>query len=302
MPRAVLLTGYGPPEVLRPGEIEVGDPGPAQIRVAVRFAGVGPTDLAIRAGHLKDAFPVAPGAVVGFEAAGVVDAVGAAVRDVHAGDGVAVFLPGLGGYAEMVLADYWVAKPDPVDWADAAALPASGEAAVRVLGQLGVASGETLLLLGGTGSVGTIAAQLAIAHGVRVVAAVAAGDFPAAERLGAIPVEYGESLAVSARSAGGRVDAVMDAAGKGGLDTAIALAGGTRRVITLSDPRAAQLGVTLSGPVAEGIPQALREVMTELAAGRLSLRPHTIVALAQAAEAHARLEQRELRSKVLLAT
>jgi NADPH:quinone reductase-like Zn-dependent oxidoreductase len=201
----------------------------------------------------------------------------------------------------MVLADYWVAKPDPVDWADAAALPASGEAAVRVLGQLGVASGETLLLLGGTGSVGTIAAQLAIAHGVRVVAAVAAGDFRAAERLGAIPVEYGEALADSVRSAGGRVDAVMDAAGKGGLDTAIALAGGTRRVITLSDPDAAQLGVTLSGPVAEGIPQALREVMTELAAG-LSLRPHTIVALAQAAEAHARLEQRELRSKVLLAT
>ncbi len=90
MPRAVLLTGYGPPEVLRPGEVEVGDPGPAQIRVAVRFAGVGHTDLAIRAGHLKDAFPVAPGAVLGFEAAGVVDAVGAAVRDVHAGDGVAV--------------------------------------------------------------------------------------------------------------------------------------------------------------------------------------------------------------------
>jgi NADPH:quinone reductase-like Zn-dependent oxidoreductase len=95
---------------------------------------------------------------------------------------------------------------------------------------------------------------------------------------------------------------VIDAAGKGGLDTAIALAGGTRRVITLSDPRAAQLGVTLSGPVPDGIPAALREVMTELAAGRLSLRPHTIVALAQAAEAHARLEQRELRSKVLLAT
>jgi NADPH:quinone reductase-like Zn-dependent oxidoreductase len=302
MPRAVLLTGYGPPEVLKLGEVEAGDPGPAQIRVAVRFAGVGPTDLAIRAGYLRDAFPVAAGAVLGFEAAGVVDAVGAAVRDVRAGDGVAVYLPGLGGYAEMVLADYWVAKPEPVGWADAAALPASGEAAVRVLGQLGVTSGETLLLLGATGSVGTIATQLAVARGVRVVAAVRAADFPAAERLGAIPVEYGESLADSVRSAVGRVDAVMDAAGKDGLETAIALAGGTRRVITLSDPHAAKLGVTLSGPVAEGIPQALREAMTELAAGRLSLRPHTTVPLAQAAEAHARLEQGALRSKVLLAT
>ena len=131
---------------------------------------------------------------------------------------------------------------------------------MRVLGQLGVTSGETLLLLGGTGFVGTIAAQLAVARGVRVVAAVAAGDFPAAERLGAIPVEYGESLADSVRSAGGRVDAVMDAAGRGDLDTAIA----ARRRHAAGDhpvgPACGELGVTLSGPVAEGIPQALREV------------------------------------------
>ncbi len=78
------------------------------------------------------------------------DAVGSAVTDVSAGDEVAVFLPRLGGYAELVLADYWVRKPPSVGWDAAAALPASGEAAVRVLNLLRIAPGETLLLLGGT--------------------------------------------------------------------------------------------------------------------------------------------------------
>ncbi|GAA2532369.1 hypothetical protein Ahu01nite_097060 [Winogradskya humida] len=107
----------------------------------VRYAGVGPTDLAIRAGHLDAVFPAPSGTVLGFEAAGVVDAVGAGVTGVGAGDEVAVFLPRLGGYAELVLADHWARKPESVAWTDAAAVPASGEAAVRVLGQLGVTSG-----------------------------------------------------------------------------------------------------------------------------------------------------------------
>jgi NADPH:quinone reductase-like Zn-dependent oxidoreductase len=71
--KAILLDGYGPPDVLRLGETQVGEPGPGQIRVAVRYAGVGPTDLAIRAGHLDAVFPAPPGTVLGFEAAGVVE-------------------------------------------------------------------------------------------------------------------------------------------------------------------------------------------------------------------------------------
>jgi NADPH:quinone reductase-like Zn-dependent oxidoreductase len=114
MSKAVLLTDFGPPGVLKLGDIKIGDPGPTQIRVAVRFAGVGPTDLAIRSGRLRNVFPASVGAVLGFEATGLVDAAGSAVTDVSAGDQVAVFLPGLGGYAELVLADYWVHKPPSV--------------------------------------------------------------------------------------------------------------------------------------------------------------------------------------------
>jgi NADPH:quinone reductase-like Zn-dependent oxidoreductase len=301
MSKAVLLTDFGPPAVLKLGDIQIGDPGPAQIRLAVRFAGVGPTDLEIRSGRLRDAFPASPGAVLGFEAAGVVDAVGSAVTDVSPGDEVAVFLPGLGGYAELVLANYWVRKPPSVALEAAAALPASGEAAVRVLNQLRVAPGETLLLLGGTGSVGTIATQLAVARGVRVVAAVRRDDFTVAENLGAIPVEYGEDLADAVRSATGRVDAVMDAARASDLKAAAELAGGPQRVITLSNPSAGQLGATLSGPIPAGIPAALTEAMTQLAQGNLVLRRRIVRPLADAADVHAQLEAGTLRSKALLA-
>jgi NADPH:quinone reductase-like Zn-dependent oxidoreductase len=300
MSHAVVLTAFGPPSVLRPGEVEVAAPGPGRIRVAVRFAGVGPTDLPIRAGLLK-AFPIEPGGVLGFEAAGVVDAVGEGVDDVAAGDEVAVFLPGLGGYAEHVLADFWVAKPPAVSWEDAAALPASGEAAARTLAELDLKTGETLLVLGGLGSVGTIATQLAVARGARVVAAVRAGDFPAAEKLGAIPVAYGPGLVEQVRSSAGTVDAVLDAAGKGGLEDAITLAGGTARVISLSDHRAGELGVRLSGPDPRRIPAALQEAMDALASGALTLRPRISVPLDQAADIHSRLEAGTLRSKALLA-
>ena len=301
MSKAVLLTDFGPPGVLELGDINIADPGPSQIRLAVRFAGVGPTDLAIRSGHLRDVFPASKGAVLGFEAAGVVDAIGSAVTDVSTGDEVAVLLPGLGGYAELLLANYWVRKPPSVSWDAAAALPASGEAAVRVLNLLRVAPGETLLMLGGTGSVGTIATQLAVARGARVVAAVRPEDFAVAESLGAIPVDYGDNLAGAVRSAVGGVDAVMDAARASDLKTAVELAGGPQRVITLTNPSAERLGATLSGAIPAEIPAALTKAMAQLADGNLVLRRRTVRPLADAADVHSQLEAGTLRSKVLLA-
>jgi hypothetical protein len=153
-------------------------------------------------------------------------------------------LPALGGYGEYALASSWTAKPAGVSWADAAALPASAEAAVGTLRQLRVASGETLFILGGGGSVGLIATQLALAAGVRVISATGARDEGLARELGAIPVRYGPELRAQVRTHidVGKVDAVLDAAGKGGLDDAVALAGGPARVITLADEHAADLG------------------------------------------------------------
>jgi NADPH:quinone reductase-like Zn-dependent oxidoreductase len=96
------------------------------------------------------------------------------------------------------------------------------------------------------------------------------------------------------------VDAVFDAAGKGVLAEAIALAGGPGRVITLSDPAAADFGVTLSQPTPDRAPGALDETMALLAGGRLRLRAHKTTAMQQAAEAHRQLENGNVHERIIL--
>jgi NADPH:quinone reductase-like Zn-dependent oxidoreductase len=227
MPNAIVMTGFGPPDVLKWAQVPLLEPGEGQIRIKVRAAGISPTDLALRAGHLK-AFPLPPRAVLGFEAAGTVDAVGRGVTGTSVGDAVAALLFNMGGYAEYAVASIWTRKPNGVSWLDAAALPSSAEAAVGVLRQLDVKRGETLLLFGGGGSVGIIATQLAVSRGIKVISVVGERDEALASSLGAKPVRYGAGLADRV-GALGRVDAVFDAAGKGVLGDAVALAGGPRR-------------------------------------------------------------------------
>ena len=199
------------------------EPSEKQIRIKVRVSGVGPTDLKIRRGDLKADFPLPQLAVLGFETAGVVDAIGSKVSDTAVGDEVAALLPGLGGYGEYALTATWTSKPPQVTWNDAGAFPASVEAAVGVLRQLRVAKGETLLILGAGGSVGFIATQLAIRQGLKVIGAVGSQDEALIRELGATPVLYGSNLFSNVRKVVERVDATFDAGGKGGLQDAIKL-------------------------------------------------------------------------------
>jgi NADPH:quinone reductase-like Zn-dependent oxidoreductase len=299
MPNAVVMTGYGPPEVLTWAQVPLPEPGEGQIRIKVKAAGISPTDLVLRAGYLKDAIPLPPGAVLGYEAAGTVDAAGPGVTGTSAGDDVTALLFGLGGYAEYAVASIWARKPGAVSWLDAAALPSSAEAAVGVLRQLKVTSGETLLLFGGGGSVGVIATQLAVAQGVTVISVVGEHDEALARELGATPVPYGLGVADRVRALG-PVDAVFDAAGRGVLADAVALAGGPGRVITLSDPAAADFGVTLSEPTPDRAPGALEETIALLADRRLRLRAHTAMPMQQAAEAHRQLESGTVHQRIIL--
>jgi NADPH:quinone reductase-like Zn-dependent oxidoreductase len=300
MPKAVVLTRYGPPDVLAWRDVPMPDPGPGQVRIRVKAAGVGPTDLKIRLGDLKAVFPLPPDSVLGFEAAGVVDALGSSVAGVQEGDEVASLLSGLGGYGEYALASSWTHKPANVTWSDAAALPASAEAAVGVLKQLGVSSKETLLVLGAAGSVGMIATQLAVSRGLRVIGAVSPRDHELVRQLGGIPVNYGAGLAQRVRDLSPTVDAVLDAAGKGELPDVITLAGGPARVITLADEHAADLGVALSAPTPDRAPEAVDQTMPLLASGALRLRRQRQLPMADAAQAHRLLENGEAHEKLVL--
>ena len=302
MPSASVLTEYGPPDVLSWQDVPVPEPSERQIRIKVRVSGVGPTDLKIRRGDLNGVFPLPEPAVLGFETAGTVDALGTDVSGVAVGDEVAAWLPSLGGYGEYVLASAWTLKPPAVTWNDAGALPASAEAAVGVLRQLEVAEGETLLILGAGGSVGIIATQLAVRQGLRVIGAVGAPDEALVRELGGTPVRYGNELLSNVSAVTDRVDATFDAAGKGGLKDAIRLTGSSNRVITLADEHAAQLGVRFSAATPDRAPDAVDIGMQLLASGELRLRSQKSLPMAAAAEAHRRLENGSAHHKLLLTT
>src|SRR5690349_23120971 len=128
---------------------------------------------------------------------------------------------------------------------------------------------------------------------------VGARDEVLARELGATPVRYGAGVAGRVRALG-PVDAVFDAAGTGVLADAIDLAGGPKRVITLSDPAAADFGVTLSQPAPDRAPGALDEAIALLAAGRLRLRAHKSMPMQQAAEAHRQLESGTVHERIIL--
>ena len=195
-----------------------------------------------------------------------------------------------------------MAKPDGLSWEGAASVISVGEAAFRVLKHLGLKAGQTLLILGAGGSVGTIAVQLAAARGITVIGTAAEGDLERLGALGATAVRYGDGWADRVRAvAPGGVDAVFDAAGAGLLADAIALAGDPARVITIADDNAADHGVRFTGAdPADRAPEALPELAALMADGRLAVPIWRTYPLARAAQAHADLEARRNHGKIVL--
>ena len=142
--------------------------------------------------------------------------------------------------------------------------------------------------------------ELAVSRKANVIAAANPRDHDLLRELGATPVQYGDRLVDQVLAITPGVDAVMDAAGRGALPAAIELAGGSERVITLSDPRAQELGVRFSAATLDRAPRAVDEGMALLAAGTLRMKHRRELPLQQAAEAHRLLESGETHDKVVL--
>ncbi|MFI5931632.1 NADP-dependent oxidoreductase [Actinoplanes sp. NPDC051494] len=243
--QAITFTTYGGPEVLKLSEVEIPQPGPGQVRVAVRAAGVNPIDWKIRTGSIRDVFPVTMPHTPGLELAGVIDAAGPGA-ELAVGDEVFGWAD-TGAYAEYALATNLARKPAALTWADAASLPIAGAAAIRDLELLRVRAGETLLIHGASGTTGRFAAQAAVAKGVTVIGTAGARHHDDLRSLGVVPVLYGEGWPDRVRAvAPGAVDAVYDTAGHGMLPASIELRGTTDRIITIADVAAFELGIPYS--------------------------------------------------------
>ncbi|MFJ3788647.1 NADP-dependent oxidoreductase [Kitasatospora sp. NPDC090091] len=299
MSQAITFSEYGAPEVLQLSEVTPPEPGPGQVRIRVRAASVNPLDMKIRSGLMAGRGPADFPVVPGLDAAGVVDAVGEGA-DAAVGDAVLGATVG-GGYAEYALVERPVAKPDALSWEAAASLVTVGRTAFRVLGQLGVQGGRTLLVHGAAGSVGVVAVQLAAARGISVVGTASERDLERVSVLGATAVRYGDGWVerVEAAAPGG-VDYVFDASGAGVLPDSVALVGDPGKVITIADMSAAQHGVRFSAGTTEQGEDALPELVRLAAAGRLAVPIWRTYPLAEAARAHADLEAHRNQGKAVL--
>ena len=150
---------FGGPDVLHLIDAEEPHAGPGQIRIAVRAAGVNPVDWRIREGQVLGAHPIALPSGVGLDAAGVVDEVGEGVEGVAVGD--RVFGEGASTYAEFAVLSAWARMPEGLTFEEAAGYPSVVETALRIIREVGVRPGQTLLVSGASGGVGSAVLQIA---------------------------------------------------------------------------------------------------------------------------------------------
>ena len=296
--KAVQFSRFGGPEVLEIVDLPNPHPGPGEVRIAVRAAGVNASDWKKRKGLMDQELPQ----TLGYEAAGIVDEVGEGVTDVAPGDRVFGFCPDGAAQAQLALLSDYAPIPPSLDFAAAAALPSAVETAARALDQLGVDRGSTVLINGASGSVGSVAVQLAVARGASVIGTGSPARHELLRSLGARPVAYGNGMAERVRTlAPDGVDFALDVAGSGVLPELIELAGGPDHVITVADFAGAQQhGVRFSRGDSGRAIYVLSQIGDLIEFGHFSLPVAQTFPLRDVAEAHRVGEAGQVRGKLVL--
>lgn len=258
--KAVQFSRYGGPEVIEIVEIDPPRPGPGEVRIAVRAAGVNQSDWKRREGRYRDFEETIFPAGVGVEASGIVDEVGPGVSSTFVGD--AVFGYGEATMAGRAVLTHWVHKPDDLPFKIAGALPVISETAWRSLDELCVKSGQTLLVNGAAGGIGSAVIQLARIRGITVIGTASLQKHNYLRELGAIPTTYGPALAERVRQlAPDGIDAAIDVAGSGIIPELIALTGNPAQVLSVADFSAEEYGAKFS----RGPPKEPERVLADVA-------------------------------------
>jgi NADPH:quinone reductase-like Zn-dependent oxidoreductase len=182
--KAAQFSRFGGPEVLEIVDLPDPRPGPGQVRITVRAAGVNASDWKKRQGLIDQELPQ----TLGYEAAGIVDELGEGVTDIAVGDRVFGFSADSGAQAELAVLLAYAPIPPSLGFAAAAALPVAVETAARALDQLDVRGGTALLVSGASGNIGRAAVQLAVARGAHVIGTCGPGNHDLVRSFGAEPV------------------------------------------------------------------------------------------------------------------
>ena len=269
MVQAVRYDEFGGIDVLRVEEVERPVPGDGQVLVRVKAAGINPTEAVIRTGAVAELFPSTFPSGQGSDLAGVIEEVGAGAGGFSPGDEVIGFTNKRASQAELVLVEAGdlTRKPENVSWEVAGGLYRRGHDRVGCGRAVHPKEGETVVISGAAGGVGSLAVQLARRAGATVIGLASESNHEWLKSHGVIPVAYGDGVADRIRAAApGGVDAFIDTHGGGYVELALALGVAAGRIDTIADfAAAAKHGVKTDGGTAAG-PGA--KVLAELAAYR----------------------------------
>jgi NADPH:quinone reductase-like Zn-dependent oxidoreductase len=304
MPKAVRFQGYGGIDVLDVVDVERPVPGPGQVLVAVRAAAVNPGEAAIREGEFAQRWPATFPSGQGSDLAGVVVEVGAGVDGYAVGDEVIGYTNDRASHAEFVLVDRENLTPRPagVPWEAAGSLYVAGTTAWAAVRAVSLEPGDTVVVSGAAGGVGSIAVQLARLAGATVIGLASAPHHEWLAAHGVVPVAYGPGVAERIREAsGGRVDALVDTFGSGYVDLALELGVRPDRVDTIIDfDAAARHGVKTDGNMVGASSEVLAELAGLVDKGALEIPIARVYPLAEVRGAYRDLARRHTLGKIVL--
>ena len=301
--KAVRFDEYGDVDVLKVVEVSRPVPGPGQVLVRLKAAGINPGEAKIRAGLLHARWPATFPSGEGSDLAGTVAETGPEVTSVSVGDEVIGFTDNRASQAEFVVVEEQnlTAKPAGVPWDVAGALFVAGVTAYAAVRAVALTEGDTVVVSGAAGGVGSIAVQLARLAGATVIGIASEANQDWLTGHGVIPVAYGDGVADRIRRAAGKVDAFIDTFGDDYVELALSLGIEPSRIDTIVRFDAVgQYGVKAEGSAAGSSASVLAELAELIAEGKLEVPIAGSFPLSQVQDAYRQLAGGHIRGKIVL--
>jgi len=303
MPKAVRFDEYGGVDVLNVVEVPRPEPGPGEVLARVKAAGINPGEAKIREGLLRARWPASFPSGQGSDLAGIVVQAGPGVTGFSTGDEVIGYTDNRASQAEyaLVKAANLTLRPAGVPWEAAGSLFVAGTTAWAAVRAVALTTGDTVVVAGAAGGVGSITVQLARRAGATVIGLASPANHEWLSRHGVIPVSYGEGVAARIRQAAPEADAFIDTYGGDYVQLALGLGVEPSRIDTIvSFDAVARYGVKAEGSAAGASAAVLAELAGLIAARELEVPITATFPLDQVRDAYRLLAGGHVRGKIVL--